>query len=128
MINDNLNDEEIWDRSIQSEGEGRYYWVRLRESCNIDRNADFWEDPEEIRKEVLPVIDGVMKGEITDIEEKIIDSDVIGSAFVEPDTTDLDSSQVGYQPMTLPTADFKQLWLEWVELLEADGRSVSRRD
>ena len=86
---------------------------------------DHWEDPDDIREEVLPVIDGVMKGEITDAEEKMICSDVIGCAFIEPDTTDLDSSHVGYKPISLPTADFKQLWLEWIELLEAHGRGRS---
>ena len=86
---------------------------------------DHWEDPDEIREEVLPVIDGVMKGEITDIEDKFIDSDIVGSALVEPDITELYNSRTGYKPMTLPTADFKQLWLEWIELLEAHGRGRS---
>ena len=88
----------------------------------LSQMLTYWEDPDEIREDVLPEFEAVEKGEL---EEGEIGADVVGSADVGPETTYLGNSSVSYQPMTLPTADFKQLWLEWIELLEAHGRGRS---
>ena len=88
----------------------------------LSQILDTWGNPDDIREYVLPEFEAVEKGEL---EEGEIGADVVGSADVGPETTYLGNSSVGYQPMTLPTADFKQLWLEWIELLEAHGRGRS---
>ena len=76
-----------------------------------------WQNLGDIKEEIIPEIDKILTGEISVSHD--IDADVVGSADVYPDITHLGWSEVGYKDMTLPTEDFKQLWLEWVDILES---------
>ena len=82
----------------------------------LSQMLDYWKDPKDIKEEVIPEIDKVLNGEISVSHD--IGADVVGSADVYPDITHLGWSEVGYKDMTLPTEDFKQLWLEWIDILE----------
>lgn len=78
-----------------------------------------WRDPEDIKEIVLSDIDAVLNGEVEIIDD--LDADVVGVAFIDKQNTYLGNSDIGYKDMTLPTEDFKQLWLEWIDILESSN-------
>lgn len=76
---------------------------------------DLWRDPREIKETLLPGIISVLNGEI-DFND--IGADVVGIALVKKQTTELTGSEVGYLDLELPTEDFKNIILGWLEFLE----------
>lgn len=76
---------------------------------------DLWRDPRELKNTLLPSINSVLVGEI---EFNDIGADVVGIALVKKKTTELTGSEIGYLDLELPTEDFREIILEWLEFLE----------
>jgi hypothetical protein len=80
---------------------------------------DLWRDPREVKETLLSGINSVLSGEI---EFNDIGADVVGIALVKRQTTELTGSEVGYLDLELPTKDFKEIILKWLEFLENDEK------
>ena len=80
---------------------------------------DLWNRSKDIREDLLPELNPVVNGEM---EFNDIGADVVGVAYVETSTTKLIGSDVGYSDLELPTEDFKELIMQWLSILEKEGR------
>ncbi|MBL6449091.1 hypothetical protein JMN32_22460 [Fulvivirga sp. 29W222] len=80
---------------------------------------DIWRDPREIKETLLPGINSVLEGEVSFVE---IGADVVGLAVVQKEKTELCGSEVGYKDLIMPSIDFRNLVMEWLEFLESQNR------
>lgn len=78
---------------------------------------DLWRDPREVKETLLPSINSVLGGEV---EFNDIGADVVGIALVKRQTTELTGSEIGYLDLELPTEDFREIILKWLEFIEND--------
>ena len=80
---------------------------------------DLWNRSDELKKDFLPELNLVLDGKL---KYNDIDADVVGLAYIEANTTKLMGSDVGYSDLKLPTKDFKELIIQWLSVLEKEGR------
>ncbi|MEY8780032.1 hypothetical protein AB9K32_06365 [Allomuricauda sp. XS_ASV26] len=80
---------------------------------------DLWNRSKDIKEDLLPGLLPVVDGEM---EFNDIGADVVGLAYVKADRTKLMGSDVGYSDLELPTKDFKELIMQWLSILEKEGR------
>ncbi|MDF0716482.1 hypothetical protein PY092_10005 [Muricauda sp. 334s03] len=80
---------------------------------------DLWNRSKDIKEDLLPELNPVLNGEM---EFNDIGADVVGVAYIEANTTKLMGSDVGYSDLELPTEDFKELIMQWLSILEKEGR------
>ena len=78
-----------------------------------------WYRVSSIKNDLLPEIEAVVTGKLPFTD---VGADVVGLAYIEPQTTKLIGSDVGYANMELPTTEFKAIVLKWLEFLENQGR------
>ena len=69
----------------------------------------------DIINDLLPEIEKVLSGKLAYTD---VGADVVGLAFIEPQTTRLIGSDVGYADLELPTKDFRAIVIKWLEFLE----------
>jgi len=74
-----------------------------------------WSCIGDIKEDLLPEIESVLSGEVTSTD---VDADVVGLAYIEKETTKLMGSDVGYADMELPTIEFREIIIKWLEFLE----------
>ncbi|WP_375581359.1 hypothetical protein ABWH96_10250 [Marivirga tractuosa] len=80
---------------------------------------DLWNRSKDIKEDLLPELNAVVNGEM---EFYDIGADVVGLAYIESNATKLIGSNVGYSDLELPTSDFKELIIQWLSILEKEGR------
>lgn len=84
---------------------------------------DYWSCPDDIKEDLLPEIDAVLNGNLNCSD---VGADVVGLAYVEVASTKLIGSDLGYGNLELPTTDFRELILEWLNILESStGKSYT---
>lgn len=81
---------------------------------------DLWRHPAEIKKTLLPEINDVLCGKLAVGE---IGADVVGLATIDKQQTKLEMSSVDYRDFQLPTADFKDLVIIWLDIIENDQKT-----
>jgi hypothetical protein len=75
-----------------------------------------WYRVSSIKNDLLPEIEAVISGNLPFTD---VGADVVGLAYIEPETTKLMGSDVGYADMELPTKEFKEIVIKWLEFLES---------
>lgn len=78
-----------------------------------------WKHSKDITEDLLPKIEDVLVGRRPFAE---LGADVVGLAYVKPQTTKLMGSDLGYADLELPTQDFKEIILKWLSFLESGQR------
>lgn len=91
----------------------------LKENQILAQYLDLWSKSDELRVDFLPELNLVLNGKM---KYNDIDADVVGLAYFDKIKTKIIGSEVGYLDMELPTKDFKNLIIEWLEFLESHGR------
>ena len=79
----------------------------------------YWDNPQDIREDLLPELNQVVNGELKFID---IGADVVGLAYIESKNTKLLGSDLGHLDFEMPTSDFKDLILVWLSILESNGK------
>jgi hypothetical protein len=106
-----------FDIAVKSE---TYYLCSKSDSKDILSGFfDIWRRPKDLREDLLKEIDSVLSGEA---EFTDVGADIMGLAYIEPQTTKLMGSDVGYADMELPTVEFREIVLKWLEFLETHGK------
>jgi len=75
-----------------------------------------WDRPKDIREDLLTEIDSVISGKVEFTE---VGADIMGLAYIKPVITRMIGSNVGYSDLELPTKDFRELAVKWMNFLEA---------
>ena len=97
-----------------------YYLCSKSDSKNILSGFfDIWRRSKDLKEDLLTEIESVLseKVKFTDVG-----ADIMGIAYIEYETTKLMGSEVGYADLVLPTKEFKEIVLKWVDFLEIHGK------
>lgn len=80
---------------------------------------DTWRRTKDLREDLLTEIDFVLSRKVDFAD---VGAGIMGLAYIEYRTTRLMGSDVGYADMELPTKEFKEIVLKWIDFLESHGK------